>query len=54
MMVDTALKEMDTTSTSIKEEFKTLGIDINESTVQRRLKNASLNYTKPFVEIFAQ
>ena len=46
MMVDMALKEMDTTSRSIKEEFKTVGIDISESTVQRWLKNADLKYTK--------
>ena len=53
MMVDMALKEMDTTGTGIK-EFKKLGIDINENTDQRRLKNARFKYTKPFVEIFVQ
>ena len=40
MMVNMALKEMDSTRRSIKEKFKTLGMDISESTVQRRLKNA--------------
>ena len=53
MMVGMALNEMDTSGTGIK-EFKKLVIDINESTVQWRLKNATLNYMKPFVEIFAQ
>ena len=47
MMVDVALKETDTTSKSIKKGFKTLGIDISEGTVQRRLKNAALKYMKP-------
>ena len=40
MMIDMALKEMETTDKSIKEEFKTLGIASSESTVQR---NADLN-----------
>ena len=40
------LKEMKTTDKSIKEEFKTLGIDISESTAQQRPKNADLQYTK--------
>ena len=47
--IDTALKEMDTTSKSIKEEFKTLGIDISKSTVQRRLNNIGLKYMKPLL-----
>ena len=50
MMVDMALKEMNTIIKSIK-EFKTLGIDISESTAERRLKHTGLKYTKPLLSI---
>ena len=50
MMIDMPLKEMNTTSRSIKEKFKMLGIDIRESAVHRRLKNASLKYTKSLLK----
>ena len=46
MMVNMALKEMDRNRKSIKEEFKTLRIDISESTGQRRLKNGGLKSMK--------
>ena len=36
-----------TTSENIKEEFKTLGIDITESMAQQRVKNTALKYMKP-------
>ena len=50
MIVDITLEEMDATSKIIKEEFKTLGIDISESAVQRRLKDAGLKYMRPLLK----
>ena len=47
MTIGMTLKKMKTSGKSIEEEFKTLGIGISESTAQRRLKNADLQYTKP-------
>ena len=45
-----ALKEMNTTSKSIKVVLRTLGIDINKSTVQRGLRIAGLKYMKPLLK----
>ena len=47
MVVDTALREMDITNGSMKEELKMLGIDTSESTVQPRVKIVGAKYTKP-------
>ena len=53
-MVDMALKEMDTIIKSIKEEFKTLEIDISRSILQWRLKNSRSQIYEAFIETSAQ
>jgi transposase len=47
MMVDMALDDMNTTSKTIKDEFENIGITVSQDTIQRRLKDAGLKYSKP-------
>jgi transposase len=47
MMVDMALEEMNTTSKTIKDELENTGITVSQNTIQRRLKDAGLKYSKP-------
>jgi transposase len=47
MMVEMARDEMNTISKTIKEELESFGIAASQSTIQRRLKDAGLKYSKP-------
>jgi transposase len=46
-MVDMALDEMNTNSKTIKDELENFGITVSQNTIQRRLKDAGLKYSKP-------
>jgi transposase len=47
MMVDMALDEMSATSKTIQDELATSGVTVSQNTIQRRLKDAGLKYSKP-------
>jgi hypothetical protein len=46
-MVDMALDEMSATSKTIQDELATSGVTVSQNTIQRRLKDAGLKYSKP-------
>ncbi len=47
MMVDMALDEMSATSKTIQDELATSGVTVSQNTIQQRLKDAALKYSKP-------